>query len=223
MKYGVGAVLAAALLASVPALAQSQGAAGQTGGTQAQNTGQQPPQSSAPSQGGGQQQAQNGGGQTQMQAVSPRFTRLIQLRLHRAGVLDEEPTGVWDSDTAEAVGNFQQQHNLEPTGQLDGLTILALMARPAPGSAASSDGTTAQSGSSSPDQQPQQAAPQAQSGQGLSGGPSTATGGPSVNVAAEAYVAGYTRGIEQGFRQAQALMLHQSQAQRRMPQSMDDE
>jgi hypothetical protein len=197
MTYGFATIFAAALMASATALAQDQ-SSGQAAQTQPQAIGQ--------AQGGAQQPV-----------LTPRFTRFIQLRLRREGVLDKNPTGVWDADTVEAVQNFQEQRNIPATGQLDGLTILALMTRP---TGPAGDAPTPQSGSSIP---PAAARPEPSD---QDQGKQRAGDGLNLNVAADAYVAGFTRGLEQGFRQAQLLMSirQPQQPQRRIqPQDSDDE
>jgi peptidoglycan hydrolase-like protein with peptidoglycan-binding domain len=61
------------------------------------------------------------------QALAEPFVRQIQMRLHAQGIYEGKPTGTWDDETAKAVQEFQQAHDIQPTGQIDGKTIVALM------------------------------------------------------------------------------------------------
>lgn len=61
------------------------------------------------------------------QALAEPFVRQIQMRLRAQGVFEGKPTGTWDDETSKAVKDFQQEHNIQPTGQIDGRTIAALM------------------------------------------------------------------------------------------------
>jgi peptidoglycan hydrolase-like protein with peptidoglycan-binding domain len=114
------------------------------------------------------------------QALSQPFVRQIQMRLRQQGVYDGKVTGAWDDATAKAVQDFQQQHNIQPTGQIDGATIVALM-RPA--------NEMAGQGSSTP--------------MGATGGgnqnPMPMVAIPLMRV----YERGYQQGFEQGLRWAQ--------------------
>lgn len=115
------------------------------------------------------------------QALSHPFVRQIQMRLRQQGVYDGKLSGTWDDTTAKAVQDFQQQNNIQPTGQIDGPTIVALL-RPA--------NEMAGEGSSTP--------------QGAAGG-----GSPAVPMVAIPMMRVYERGYQQGF--AQGLRWAQQQ------------
>jgi Putative peptidoglycan binding domain len=59
-------------------------------------------------------------------ALSPNMIQQVQSRLQQAGNYNGRIDGVWGPATESAVRNYQQQHNLNPTGQLDGSTLAAL-------------------------------------------------------------------------------------------------
>jgi peptidoglycan hydrolase-like protein with peptidoglycan-binding domain len=61
------------------------------------------------------------------QALAGPFVRQIQLRLRAQGVFEGKPTGTWDDETSKAVYEFQQAHDIQPTGQIDAKTMAALM------------------------------------------------------------------------------------------------
>ena len=42
------------------------------------------------------------------------------------GYLKQSPTGVWDAESGEALRRFQKDQNLEPTGKLSSLSLIAL-------------------------------------------------------------------------------------------------
>ena len=50
----------------------------------------------------------------------------IQQALISRGYLPEPPTGVWGPACVEALKKFQASQNLEPSGKLDSLTLIAL-------------------------------------------------------------------------------------------------
>lgn len=50
----------------------------------------------------------------------------IQRALARSGFYQGQPTGRWDSDTIEAMKEFQQAHNLPPTGKIDATSLQQL-------------------------------------------------------------------------------------------------
>ena len=52
--------------------------------------------------------------------------REIQSALAARGFLQQEPTGVWDAQSSEALRQFQTETNLSPTGKLSSLTIIGL-------------------------------------------------------------------------------------------------
>jgi peptidoglycan hydrolase-like protein with peptidoglycan-binding domain len=47
----------------------------------------------------------------------------IQTALQREGAYNGEPTGKWDSTTADAMRNYQDKNGLSPTGKIDALTL----------------------------------------------------------------------------------------------------
>jgi peptidoglycan hydrolase-like protein with peptidoglycan-binding domain len=59
-------------------------------------------------------------------ALSQATIQQIQARLQQAGTYNGAIDGVWGPATEGGVRRFQQQHNLSPTGQLDGDTLAAL-------------------------------------------------------------------------------------------------
>jgi peptidoglycan hydrolase-like protein with peptidoglycan-binding domain len=50
----------------------------------------------------------------------------IQRALASKGYLNGEPSGVWDDASVEALRTFQREQNLEPSGKLDSLSLIAL-------------------------------------------------------------------------------------------------
>jgi peptidoglycan hydrolase-like protein with peptidoglycan-binding domain len=50
----------------------------------------------------------------------------IQQALAARGFLDGPPTGIWGPDSVAALKKFQASQNLEPTGKLDSLSLIAL-------------------------------------------------------------------------------------------------
>ena len=50
----------------------------------------------------------------------------IQQALITRGYLTEPPTGVWGNDSVEGLKKFQASQNLEPSGKLDALSLIAL-------------------------------------------------------------------------------------------------
>ena len=159
MKY-LAALTAMGLLASTAAFAQN------SPGTDQQSSS---PATSSPAT----------SQQTGTPPLSQQFVRQIQMRLRQQGIYDGKPTGTWDDATAKAVQNFQQANNIQPTGQIDGATIIALM-RP----------------------------PQSDMDEGSSAPPTGAAGGnsaPTVRVIPlmRIYEHGYQQGFAQGLRWAQ--------------------
>ena len=73
-------------------------------------------------------------------APTPDRYKEIQSALANKGYLNQPANGVWDAQSAEALRHFQQDQNLEPTGKLNSLSLIALglgakrtaMAMPAP-------------------------------------------------------------------------------------------
>jgi peptidoglycan hydrolase-like protein with peptidoglycan-binding domain len=61
------------------------------------------------------------------QAVpTPDRYKEIQDALAKKGYLHADPTGVWDQNSADALRRFQQDQNLQASGKLDSLSIIAL-------------------------------------------------------------------------------------------------
>lgn len=61
------------------------------------------------------------------QAVpTPDRYKEIQDALAKKGYLHGDPTGVWDQNSADALRRFQQDQNLQASGKLDSLSIIAL-------------------------------------------------------------------------------------------------
>lgn len=166
MRY-LAALTALGLIASTAAYAQS-----------SQGNNQSSPSSQAEKSSQAETQS------TGTQALSRPFVRQIQIRLHQQGAYDGQPTGTWDSATAKAVQDYQQQHGMQPTGQIDGPTIIALM-RPNQGQANETTGE----GSSTPTG--------AEGGGGQARVPMVAV--PLMRV----YERGYQQGFEQGLRWAE--------------------
>ncbi len=69
---------------------------------------------------------------------TPERYREIQSALASKGYLQGEPTGQWDQSSLEALRRFQQDQNLEPSGKLDSLSLIALGLGPKHESSASS-------------------------------------------------------------------------------------
>ena len=61
----------------------------------------------------------------QMQPTPERYKE-IQQALAKKGYLHGEATGVWNQDSADALRRFQQDQNLQASGKLDSLSIIAL-------------------------------------------------------------------------------------------------
>jgi hypothetical protein len=59
-------------------------------------------------------------------APTPDRYKEIQAALAKKGYLHGEPTGRWDDDSADALRRFQKDQNLQPSGKLDSLSIIAL-------------------------------------------------------------------------------------------------
>jgi peptidoglycan hydrolase-like protein with peptidoglycan-binding domain len=62
----------------------------------------------------------------QQPSLSPDMIQQVQSRLQQAGDYNGRIDGVWGPGTESGVRNYQRQHNLNPTGQLDGNTLAAL-------------------------------------------------------------------------------------------------
>jgi len=61
----------------------------------------------------------------QLAPTADRY-REIQAALVNKGYLNRPANGVWDSQSAEALRRFQQDQNLEPSGKLNSLSLIAL-------------------------------------------------------------------------------------------------
>jgi peptidoglycan hydrolase-like protein with peptidoglycan-binding domain len=58
--------------------------------------------------------------------LSPAAVRQVQLALTAAGFKPDRTDGVWDAAGAKAVMQFQAKKNLDPSGHLDLMTIVAI-------------------------------------------------------------------------------------------------
>jgi hypothetical protein len=61
----------------------------------------------------------------QMAPTADRYKE-IQSALAQKGYLHGEASGVWNQDSADALRRFQQDQNLQASGKLDSLSIIAL-------------------------------------------------------------------------------------------------
>ena len=59
-------------------------------------------------------------------APAPGRYKEIQEALAKKGYLHGEPSGVWNQDSTDALRHFQQDQNLQASGKLDSLSIIAL-------------------------------------------------------------------------------------------------
>jgi Ni/Co efflux regulator RcnB len=57
---------------------------------------------------------------------TPERYKEIQEALAKKGYLHGEASGVWNPDSADALRRFQQDQNLQASGKLDSLSIIAL-------------------------------------------------------------------------------------------------
>lgn len=60
---------------------------------------------------------------------TPERCKEIQDALSKKGYLHGDATGKWDSDSMDALRRFQKDQNLDATGKLDSLTLIALGCR----------------------------------------------------------------------------------------------
>jgi hypothetical protein len=67
-----------------------------------------------------------GQGNANEQAVSQGFVAHLQRRLQQEGVYNGNIDGMWGPNTQTALQQFQQQHNMRPTGQINMPTLEAL-------------------------------------------------------------------------------------------------
>ena len=59
-------------------------------------------------------------------APTPDRYKEIQDALAKRGYLHGEATGAWDQESADALRRFQQDQNLQPSGKLNSLSLIAL-------------------------------------------------------------------------------------------------
>lgn len=188
--YVLSTIAALGLLASTSSFAQQS----------------QPP---SPSDQQGQQAGQPQAGQ--QQGLSPRFIKQIQARLRQQGYYDGKATGQWDEDTSDALQNFQEANGLQPTGALDGhtLVVLDLTGPPLLGQPQSAQGQQFGQGQqqyAQGQQSGQQGGRNSQAAGAVSGSsmpPSQTSQGGTQNPYINAYQAGYLEGFVQGLRQGQ--------------------
>ena len=62
----------------------------------------------------------------QQQAMTPDTVRQVQQTLQQQGLYKSRIDGVWGPGTQAAVRTYQQQHNMNATGQLDQETLASL-------------------------------------------------------------------------------------------------
>jgi hypothetical protein len=60
-----------------------------------------------------------------MQPMPERYKE-IQRALADKGYLQETPSGQWNQNSIDALRKFQKDQNLDPTGRLDALSLIAL-------------------------------------------------------------------------------------------------
>jgi hypothetical protein len=65
-------------------------------------------------------------------APTPDRYREIQQSLAEKGYLKSEPSGVWDTQSADALRQFQTDKKLSPTGKLSSASLIALGLGPKP-------------------------------------------------------------------------------------------
>ena len=61
----------------------------------------------------------------QLEPTPDRYKE-IQEALSKKGYLHEEATGKWDEESSDALRRFQHDQNLEPSGKLNSLSLIAL-------------------------------------------------------------------------------------------------
>ncbi len=59
-------------------------------------------------------------------APTPDRYKEIQSALAERGYLKKDPSGVWDTESADAMRRFQQDQSLEANGKLNSLSLMAL-------------------------------------------------------------------------------------------------
>lgn len=105
---------------------------------------------------------------SQSPAVSQAMVQQVQTRLQQAGTYSGHIDGLWGPGTEAAVRSYQQQHNLNATGQLDSATLASLDL-----------GGTNQTLGSTP---PVEAAPPVASAQPVTSAPTDASAQPTGNT-----------------------------------------
>ncbi|MBN9509662.1 MAG: peptidoglycan-binding protein [Alphaproteobacteria bacterium] len=92
-----------------------------------------------------------------VQPLAPSALRAVQERLHAAGFYNGTADGAWNEDSQAALQRFQENRQLQPTGQLNGATAAALGLSPQQllGIGPPEQAQPSPSASSSPQQQPQ--------------------------------------------------------------------
>lgn len=75
--------------------------------------------------------AQNAAPLTYVQLLSPQSVQAVQDRLRQAGSYGGAVDGVWGPDSAAALQQYQQAHQLQVTGQMNQATAATLGIDPA--------------------------------------------------------------------------------------------
>jgi peptidoglycan hydrolase-like protein with peptidoglycan-binding domain len=68
--------------------------------------------------------------QTSAPELTPDMIRSVQQNLQQGGLYHGRVDGVWGPSTQAAVRSYQQQHNMNATGQLDQATLSAMNLAP---------------------------------------------------------------------------------------------
>jgi peptidoglycan hydrolase-like protein with peptidoglycan-binding domain len=61
----------------------------------------------------------------QLQPTAERYSE-IQRALSKKGYFNSEPDGQWGPESVEALRRFQRDQNLEPSGKIDSVSLIAL-------------------------------------------------------------------------------------------------
>ena len=121
----LGTMLALGALTALPAC--SMFGSGEGGSSQyrqsSYNTGAY---NAGPSQRAAMQPAQPGTNVTQQAAITPHMIRAVQHKLRNDHLYSARVDGVWGPMTERGVREWQQQHNVNATGQLDMSTLQAM-------------------------------------------------------------------------------------------------
>lgn len=75
---------------------------------------------------GGKKSSSKAAWRSRQLAPTPDRYKDIQSALATRGYLKQAPTGAWDAASADALRHFQQDQNLEPSGKLNSLSLIAL-------------------------------------------------------------------------------------------------